>query len=172
MERAEYSQALSLSRASSRAKLRFGERRGPCWSSDRQKSGGNMSSTRSQIIVGTVEDSRTRRRFNDLAGRNEAGNGGTQPRRGIARPRFCALQKNHIGSVDPDALKIPARRSEYSLAESALSPLQAEPTQLRLRASRKHGSQFSNRLGCRLRKSSCVHSLIGLPACPSYWDRP
>src|SRR5438477_8782549 len=41
---------------------------------------------------------------------------------------FGALQKNHIGSVDPDALKIRARRAEYSLAESALSPLQAEPT--------------------------------------------
>ena len=27
--------------------------------------------------------------------------------------------KLHIGSVDPDALKIPARRAEYLLAESA-----------------------------------------------------
>jgi hypothetical protein len=33
--------------------------------------------------------------------------------------RFCGFQKNHVGSVDPDALKIPARRAEYSLAESA-----------------------------------------------------
>ena len=33
-----------------------------------------------------------------------------------------------IGSVDPDALKIPARRAEYSLTESALSPFHAEPT--------------------------------------------
>ncbi len=38
---------------------------------------------------------------------------------GAQRSRFGALQKNHIGSVDPDALKIPARRAEYSLAESA-----------------------------------------------------
>jgi hypothetical protein len=30
--------------------------------------------------------------------------------------------------VDPDALKIAARRAECSLAESALSPFQAEPT--------------------------------------------
>jgi hypothetical protein len=33
-----------------------------------------------------------------------------------------------IGSVDPDALKIPARRAEYSLTDNALSPFQAEPT--------------------------------------------
>jgi hypothetical protein len=38
--------------------------------------------------------------------------------------------KNHIGSVDPDALKIPARRAEYSLTESALSPFHAEPAQI------------------------------------------
>jgi len=36
--------------------------------------------------------------------------------------------KNHIGSVDHDALKIPARRAEYSLTESALSLFHAEPT--------------------------------------------
>jgi hypothetical protein len=30
-------------------------------------------------------------------------------------------KRDHIGSVDPDALKIPARRAEYSLTESALS---------------------------------------------------
>jgi len=46
------------------------------------------------------------------------------------RLRFCALQEDHIGSVDPDALKIPARRAEYSLAESALSPVQAQPAQI------------------------------------------
>jgi hypothetical protein len=38
----------------------------------------------------------------------------------LAAPTF-------IGSVDPDALKIPARRAEYSLTESALSPFHAEP---------------------------------------------
>ena len=32
-----------------------------------------------------------------------------------------------IGSVDPDALKIPARRAECSLAENARSPFHAEP---------------------------------------------
>ena len=35
-----------------------------------------------------------------------------------------------IGSKHPYALKIPTRRAEYSLAESASSPIQAEPTQL------------------------------------------
>jgi len=47
---------------------------------------------------------------------------------GARRLRFCAPQGNHIGSVDPHALKIPARRAECSLAESALSPFQTEPT--------------------------------------------
>jgi len=46
---------------------------------------------------------------------------------GAQRHPFCAPQKDHIASVDPHALKIPARRAEYSLAESALSPFQAEP---------------------------------------------
>ena len=32
-----------------------------------------------------------------------------------------------IGSKDPHALKIPARRAEYSLAENVASPFQAEP---------------------------------------------
>jgi hypothetical protein len=41
--------------------------------------------------------------------------------------QFLALLSNPIGSKDPDALKIPARRAEYSLTESASSPVQAEP---------------------------------------------
>ena len=35
-----------------------------------------------------------------------------------------------IRSKDPHALKIPARRAEYSLTESAFSPFQAEPGQV------------------------------------------
>src|SRR5437879_4294832 len=35
--------------------------------------------------------------------------------------------KNQIGSVDPHALKIPARRAECSLTENARSPFHAEP---------------------------------------------
>ena len=49
---------------------------------------------------------------------------------GARQLRFRAPHKNHIGSVDPDALKIPARRAEYSLTESALSPFHAEPTHM------------------------------------------
>ena len=74
-----------------------------------------------------------------LPGEAEAGNAGTQPCRGITRwahrdddrsaeVSLLRSSKNHIGSVDPDASKIPARRAEYSLTESALSPFQAEPT--------------------------------------------
>jgi hypothetical protein len=74
-----------------------------------------------------------------LPGETEAGSAGTQPCRGIVRwahrddERSAAASllrssKTQIGSVDPDALKIPARRAEYSLTESALSPFQAEPT--------------------------------------------
>lgn len=64
---------------------------------------------------------------------------------GARRPRFCALQRDDIGSVDPHALKIPARRAEYSLPESALSPFQAEPTQNMFLAARElaKGGEFS-----------------------------
>jgi len=49
-------------------------------------------------------------------------------RRSTERGGFAsALFKTQIGSVDPDALKIPARRAEDSLAESALSPFHVEP---------------------------------------------
>src|SRR5438128_12439291 len=46
---------------------------------------------------------------------------------GARRFRFRALQKTKIGSVDPAALKIPARRAECSLTENARSPFHAEP---------------------------------------------
>jgi sensor histidine kinase regulating citrate/malate metabolism len=66
---------------------------------------------------------------------------------GARRLRFRAF---HIGSVDSDALKIPARRAEYSLTESALSPFQAEPIQ-QLEAKRKPASEGA-RLGLALTK--------------------
>jgi hypothetical protein len=77
-----------------------------------------------------------------LPGETEAGSAGMQPCRGItwrahrdddrsAEVPLSRSSTNHIGSVDPDALKIPARRAEYSLTESALSPFQAEPAQRR-----------------------------------------
>jgi len=71
-------------------------------------------------------------------GETEAGSAGMQPCRGIAwwahrdddRRRgnqFLALPSPIIGSKDPDALKIPARRAEFTLTENASSPLHAEP---------------------------------------------
>jgi hypothetical protein len=78
--------------------------------------------------------------YNDLAGRNrswlcwEATRPRDHPvgssRRGTERGVLAsALCKNHIGSVDPDAWKIPARKAEYSLTGNAITPFQAEPTQ-------------------------------------------
>jgi len=76
-----------------------------------------------------------------LPGETEAGSAGMQPCRGITwwahrdddRERGTHLlrsSQNHIGSKDPDALKIPARRAEYSLTENVASPFQAEPRQV------------------------------------------
>jgi hypothetical protein len=75
-----------------------------------------------------------------VPGETEAGSAGKQPCRGIAwwahrddengaREHRSASLPNSIGSVDPDALKIPARRAEYSLTENAYSPVPAEPAQ-------------------------------------------
>jgi len=83
----------------------------------------------------------------NLPAKTEAGNAGTQPRRGIAwwahrdderqrEDHLPALPQTFIGSKDPDAVKIPARRAEYSLTESAPSPFQAEPTQRSFRGPR------------------------------------
>ena len=73
-----------------------------------------------------------------LPGQTEAGSAGMQPCRGItwwahrdddrARDFQLALTPNFIGSKDPHALKIPARKGgKHSLAENAPSPFQAEP---------------------------------------------
>src|SRR5260370_41685275 len=75
-----------------------------------------------------------------LPGKTEAGSAGMQPCRGIAWRAHrddvhgrgsspFALFLTPIGSVDPDALKIPARRAECSLTENAHFPFHAEPTQ-------------------------------------------
>ena len=67
-----------------------------------------------------------------VLGETEAESAGMQPCRGITwrahrdddRSAEISLPRsstNQIGSVDPDALKIPARRAEYSLTESATS---------------------------------------------------
>ena len=73
-----------------------------------------------------------------LPGETEAGSAGTQPCRGIAwwahrddaderGSHLSRSPQNHIGSKDPHALKIPARRAEYSLTDNARTPFQAEP---------------------------------------------
>jgi hypothetical protein len=74
----------------------------------------------------------------------EAGSAGMQPCRGIAWRAHrddvhgrggssFALFPEHIGSVDPHALKIPARRAEYSLTDSASPPVHAEPAHVSCR---------------------------------------
>jgi hypothetical protein len=73
-----------------------------------------------------------------VPGETEAGSAGMQPCRGIARwahrdddrergASSLALFHNYIGSKDPHALKIPARRAECSLTGSVLFPIHAEP---------------------------------------------
>jgi hypothetical protein len=75
-----------------------------------------------------------------LPGETEAGSAGMQPCRGIARrahpddewergTQRPALSFNLIGSIDPHALKIPARSAEFSLNQNGLTPIPAEPRQ-------------------------------------------
>jgi len=72
-----------------------------------------------------------------LPDETEAGTAGTQPCRGIARwahrdDEQCR-EDSFLRRPNPHrieilhALKIPARRAEYSLTENAASPFQAEP---------------------------------------------
>ena len=73
-----------------------------------------------------------------LPGETEAGSAGMQPCRGIAwwahrddawerGSQLSRSSANRIGSKDPNALKIPARRAEFTLTENASAPFQAEP---------------------------------------------
>ena len=73
-----------------------------------------------------------------LPGETEAGSAGKHPCPGIARRahrddhhgrgnELLAPTLNPIGSKDPDALKIPARRAASTLTRSARSPVPAEP---------------------------------------------
>ena len=48
--------------------------------------------------------------------------------REVLLPR-CTLTGGSHRTIDPHALKIPARRAEYSLTENVASPFQAEPRQ-------------------------------------------
>jgi len=78
-----------------------------------------------------------------LPGETEAGTAGTQPCRGISRwahrdderrREVSFLRRPNLHRIErPHALKIPARRAEYSLTENVASPFQAEPTQRQVR---------------------------------------
>jgi hypothetical protein len=77
-----------------------------------------------------------------LPGETEAGTAGTQPCRGISRwahrdderrREVSFLRRPNLHRIErPHALKIPARRAEYSLTENVASPFQAEPTQIKI----------------------------------------
>jgi Integrase core domain len=101
----------------------------------RPQAGGGPSATATAPATGGLMVTMT------LPGETEAGSAGMQPCRGItwrahrdddrsAEAPLPRSSKNQIGSVDPDALKIPARRAECSLTENARSPFQAEPGQM------------------------------------------
>src|SRR6266516_653042 len=73
-----------------------------------------------------------------LPGETEAGSAGKEPCRGITwwahrhddrsvEGLSLRSSKNRIGSVDPDASKIPARRAESTLTEDARLPFHTEP---------------------------------------------
>jgi len=76
-----------------------------------------------------------------LPGETEAGSAGMQPCRGItwwahrdddrsAEPSRPRSSNNHIGSVDPDALKIPAPKGRNTNQQwDASPPFHAEPEQ-------------------------------------------
>ena len=77
-----------------------------------------------------------------LPGETEAGSAGKQPCPGIVRRAHrdddhgrgnerLAPTLHPIGSKDPDALKIPARRAASTLTRSVRSPVLAEPAQVR-----------------------------------------
>ncbi len=82
-----------------------------------------------------------------LPGETEAGTAVTQPSRGISRwahrddergrEDSFSRRPTSIGSKDPQALKIPARRAEYSLTENVTSPFQAEPRQIKVYDARR-----------------------------------
>ena len=103
-----------------------------------------------------------------LPGQTEAGSAGMQPCRGIAwwahrdddRERgnhSPVLPPTLIGSKDPDASKIPARRAESTLTENARPPFQAEPEQSRNRS----------RTATRRRSPASAHRPTGPRASPS-----
>ena len=89
-----------------------------------------------------LRNGRSLRCYNDFAGRNGSGHCGdaTMPRdspwahRDDERGREDSfLRRPNLHRIErPHALKIPARRAEYSLTENVASPFQAEPRHMRL----------------------------------------
>jgi hypothetical protein len=89
-----------------------------------------------------LRNGRSLRSYNDFAGRNGSGHCGdaTMPRdspwahRDDERGREDSfLRRPNLHRIErPHALKIPARRAEYSLTENVASPFQAEPRQTKV----------------------------------------
>src|SRR5438876_5925960 len=120
-----------------------------CWPGGRRRSTPRaIASWRRRAGSGSYVGNRRREMVTmTVPGETEAGSAGKQPCRGIAwwahrdddRGRGTHLSRSpqtHIGSKDPDALEIPARRAEYSLTENARSPFHAEPEQVEGRVNR------------------------------------
>ena len=90
-----------------------------------------------------MRNGRSLRSYNDLAGRNGSGHCGdaTMPRDSpVGSSRRCTGREDPFSRRPkphrierPHALKIPARRAEYSLTENVASPFQAEPRHFLIR---------------------------------------
>src|SRR5437773_8300748 len=112
-----------------------------CWPGGRRRSTPRaIASWRRRAGSGSYVGNRRREMVTmTVPGETEAGNAGMHPCRGIAwwahrdddrsAEALPRSSKNQIGSVDPDALKIPARRAEFTLTENARVPFHAEPGQ-------------------------------------------
>src|SRR5436309_6700366 len=110
-----------------------------CWPGGRRRSTPRaIASWRRRAGSGSYVGNRRREMVTmTVPGETEAGNAGMHPCRGIAwwahrdddrsAEALPRSSKNQIGSVDPDALKIPARRAEFTLTENARVPFHAEP---------------------------------------------
>src|SRR5438093_1318801 len=117
-----------------------------CWPGGRRRSTPRaIASWRRRAGSGSYVGNRRREMVTmTMPGETEAGNAGMHPCRGIAwwahrdddqsAEALPRSSKNQIGSVDPDALKIPARRAEFTLTENARVPFHAEPGHQRLPA--------------------------------------
>ncbi len=96
-----------------------------------------------------------------LPGETEAGSAGKQPCPGIVRRAHrdddhgrgnerLAPTLHPIGSKDPDALKIPARRAASTLTRSVRSPVLAEPAQSTCSQGHADRRSFLQRAGSAL----------------------